>query len=424
MRILPDGMLEALRGSAGDVRMQFNIWYGGDLIFPDVQVGPWSMGWDRTRAVMGQSSFTIVDRDGLMLPWGYADPLSVGGGRIQSKFICGGTSIDLGFQRITRSDPAETWYLREIQGNRIWVAGTHLISIQADDLTAEVATSRYLSPETPPDAATVFGEIPRVCAGIMDVLIDQSLTDRNVPASVVYADDRMTTIQQLVDAVGAKYRVTGGGQLQVYNPSTTSIWTLAGGSHDGDLDKAGRSTIYDGLYNGVISTNTLQDGTTIQGIALETGGDLGWDGEHGHVPYFHQANFATDQQSIDRDAQTKLSNLIVSRASTVPFTASIHPGVETGDVVTLMMPQFNGDEQPLSGVLSQITISGSGNVNASMSYLIDVQDVDIQKISALNRKQRYLPKWPTVSTLPSGGGLYPSAKTYPSLTTYPSNVFS
>src|SRR5512141_2588525 len=109
MRTLPDGMADALRSSAGDVRCAFNIWYGGKLIFPDVAVRSWNLNWDITRQVMGQGRFEIIDPDAMLLPWSYDDALSVGGGMIQTKLIAGSTSVDLAFQRITRSTPDENW---------------------------------------------------------------------------------------------------------------------------------------------------------------------------------------------------------------------------------------------------------------------------------------------------------------------------
>lgn len=390
MRTLPAGMLDALRGSASDVSMVFNIWYNQQLVYPNVPVSQWSINWDKTRQTMGQGTFSFLDPDGLLLPWSYSDPLSVGGGMVQAKLICGGSSVDLAFQRIVRSEPAETWRLYESTGTKTWVAGTHVIGIQGDDLTTVVSGNRFISPETPPAGATVFSELARVCKPYMNVIIDSALTDRSVPSTIVYKGDRMATVQQLVDAIGAGMRTTGGGQLYVYKPSTASVWTVLGGSHDANLVNAKRSTLYAGLYNGVVSRNTLPNGTEVQALAVQSGGDLDWNGPHGHVVYEHQASFATDQASCQSDAQTTLTSLIRTRASTIPFTATLHPGIETGDLVTIMMPIFDGTEQPLPGTISSVTIHGTGGVDATMDYTVDVLDTDIQAVGLINKKKRYL----------------------------------
>lgn len=392
MRTLPDGMADALRSSAGDVRCAFNIWYGGKLIFPDVAVRSWNLNWDITRQVMGQGRFEIIDPDAMLLPWSYDDALSVGGGMIQTKLIAGSTSVDLAFQRITRSTPDENWSLYETTaGKKTWIAGTHIIQIDADDRTTMVASNNFLAPETAPTGATVFSEIRRITTGSIDVIIDPALTDRAVPATVVYKDSRMDSVQQLADAIDAGLRVAGGGQLSVYKRPTTSSWTIAGGSHDAQLVKAKRSALYSGLYNGVVSRNTLADGSELQGIALQRGGPLDWDGPHGHVPYIHQANFATTQAAINQDAQTMLSTLMRRRASSIPFSASLNPAVETGDMATLMLPIFDGTEQPVQGIISAVSIGGTSGVEAKMDYALDVTDAAIAAVGQTNRSRKWLP---------------------------------
>lgn len=393
MRTLPDGMADALRGSAGDVRMAFNIWYGGKLIFPDVSVRGWGLSWDASRQVMGQGKFEILDPDAMLLPWSYDDALSVGGGMIQTKLIAGATSIDLAFQRITRSTPDENWSLIEdaTTGKRTWIAGTHIIQIDADDRTTMVASSTFLAPETPPSSATVISELRRITSGIIDVIIDPNLTDRAVPSTVVYKDARMDAVQQLADALDAGLRVTGGGQLNVYQRPTVSTTTIAAGRHDAQLVNAKRSALYSGLYNGVVSRNTLPNGTEIQGIALQHGGALDWDGPHGHVPYIHQANFATTQASIDQDAKTMLATLIRRRASSIPFSTLLNPALETGDMATLMLPIFDGTEQPLPGIISAVNIGGSSGVEAKMDCTLDVTDAAITAVGQTNRLRKWLP---------------------------------
>jgi hypothetical protein len=310
----------------------------------------------------------------------------VGGGMVQSKLFAGGTSVDLGFQRISRSDPMEKWKLYEPNGRKLWVSGTHTINVQADDLTTQISTNRFLAPETPPAGATVFTELARVARPYMNVIIDGSLTDRAVPAAVVYKDDRIATLQQLCDAIGAGMRATGSGHLAIFPLAATSaVWIVAGASHDGALIDSSRSAVYAGLYNGVVSTNTLPDGTALVGTAFQKTGDLAWDGPHGHVPYFHNANFATTQSAINADAQTQLDTLIRQRASTIPFTATLHPGIETGDTVGVMMPIHDGSEHELDGVVSGVTIGGTGNVNAAMTFTLNVPDSSVEAIAALNR---------------------------------------
>lgn len=381
-------MMDALRGSASDVRMQFNVWYNQRLIYPNVPVSGWSISWDKTRQIMGQGTFAVLDPDALMIPWRYRDPLNVGGGHMQAKIYVGRSSADLGYLRITRSEPDEKWKLYEPNGVKLWVSGTHTINVQADDRTTMVQSNKYIAPETAPAGATVFSEFARVVAPFMMVMIDPALTDRPVPSTVVYSGDRMGTLQQLADAISAGLRVTGSGQLSVYKPGGSSLWTFQGGSHDANLNTAKRSSVYAGLYNGVVSRNTLPNGSAIQATSFETGGDLAWGGPHGQVLYEHQASFATDQNSIQADADTSLRNLILGRNSTMTFSGNLHPGIETGDPLTVMMPLWDGTEWPLQCITSAVTIKGTGNVNPLMDFTVTTLDSDLAAAGDANLRGR------------------------------------
>ena len=387
MRTLPGTMATDLKGSVSSVRLIVNVWYGGLVAFNDVSIKSWSLDWDSTRQIMGQGKFEIIDTDSKMVPWGYDDPLSVGGGTIQVKLVVGSSSVDLAYMPISRSEPKERWVKRTVNGVDTWVPGGHVISVECDDKTLLAEDDEFLVPETPPALATVFSEIPRIMQGDMDVIIDQTLTDRAVPSTVVYKDKRLEALAQLCDAIGAGQRVTGGGQLYIYNPPTTSLYTYAGGYHDANLADASRQTQKQGLYNGVISTNTLKDGTTLQGTAFEAGGALAWGGNHGKLPYRHQANFATDQASITADAQTQLNTLIKARATTLPFTCRFDPAMETGDLITLMLPQVDGSEYPLPVTVQQVSMQGSTGIDAMMACRGSVAYADMQAAAAANRKK-------------------------------------
>jgi hypothetical protein len=101
-------MAEAFAGSTADARMQFNVWYDGRLVAADVPVANWSQDWDRTRQIVGQTKATVLDDDGTLTPWGVGDALGVAGSILQTQLTAGGTSINVGYQRITASEPEET----------------------------------------------------------------------------------------------------------------------------------------------------------------------------------------------------------------------------------------------------------------------------------------------------------------------------
>lgn len=391
MRTLPGNMASDLMGSSANAILVANVWYAGQLAFQNVPLRQFTMNWDDTRAIMGQSKIEIVDVDGLMVPWGYDDPTNVGGGVIQVKFILNNASVDLIYQPITRCEPTEHWSLRTVNGVKTWVPGGHIIYVETDDKLIVAQNNQFLVPETPPTAATCFSEINRIMVGSMDVVIDSNLTDRSVPSTVVYKGDRVTTLGQLCDALNAAYRTTGTGQLYVYKRPTVSQYTYKGDTHDAQLsgvDKiAKRKHQKQGLYNGVVSTNTLQGGQLLQGVALETSGPLAWGGPHGKVPYFHNANFATDQSSINADAQTQLATLIAARAGILEFSCRFDPAMETGDYITLMLPQIDGSEYPLPVTVSMVNMHGTSGLDAEMEVRATVAYPDMIAAAITNRKK-------------------------------------
>lgn len=388
MRTLPGNMADDLMGSSGGVSLIVNMWYGGEQVFGNVPIKQWQLQWDDTRAIMGQCTASILDFDSKMVPWGYDEALGVGGGLIQVKLVVNDSSVDLAYMPLSRSDPTENWTLRTVNGEKVWVPAGHVIAVQGDDMTLLAQNNKFLAPETPPSGATCFSELHRIMLGDVDVIIDTTLTDRSVPSTVVYKDDRMVTLQQLCDALNAEYRVTGTGQLYVYARPTVSQYTLKGDSHDAQLSAAEvpvRAQQKQGLYNGVISTNTIQNGTLLQGTAFETGGPLMWGGNHGKVPFAHNANFATTQAQIDADAASQLATLIRQRASVLTFRCRFDPRMETGDYITLMLPQADGTEYPLPATVSSITMGGNSGIDALMEVRVNVAYADMLEAAEVNK---------------------------------------
>lgn len=98
--------------TSGDV-LEVNAWRGGVLTEQALAISGWSLSWDATRQVQGQGTFTVADPDGRLAPWGLADALGPGGSRLQVTWVSGlsGIRVPLGWWRIRRADPAETWRL-------------------------------------------------------------------------------------------------------------------------------------------------------------------------------------------------------------------------------------------------------------------------------------------------------------------------
>ena len=98
--------------TAGDV-LEVNAWRGGSLLAATLDVSAWSLNWDADRQVQGQGTFTVPDPDGNLAPWGLSDALAPGGSRLQVTWVSGlsGVRIPLGWWRIRKATPTESWRL-------------------------------------------------------------------------------------------------------------------------------------------------------------------------------------------------------------------------------------------------------------------------------------------------------------------------
>lgn len=389
MRTLPEGMAEALTGS-GEARVQFDVWYDGDLLIQNLNVGAWGQSFDRGAAIVGSTTLTALDEDGTITPWGVEDALGVGGARIISRLFVGEYSVGLAEQRITSSEPEETWRLTP--DGLMWVPGSSTIPVTAEDLTVMAVGSKFIASEAPATGATCLSEIQRLLSGIMDVVWDDGLDarDKAVPKEVVYKDERMDAVSDLVEAMGLEARCNASGQLHLYDPAVETPVKIIRGGELGDLIRVRRSQKLEGLNNAVRSFNTTPSGVEMAQTAYETSGALAWDGPHGRWPKKRQANFAGSDETLLADAKAELKRTLSNRGVTIPLRTTLDPSLEVGDWVTVMAPTPTGEEAPISGSIEKISYSGQGGVPVAMDLELACRMADIQGASEKIRRHRWL----------------------------------
>ncbi|WIC89091.1 minor tail protein [Arthrobacter phage Ottawa] len=389
MRELPEGMAEALVGS-GEARIQFDVWYDGNLLIEDLPVGGWSQKFDRGQAIVGSTQVTALDEDGSLTPWGMDDALGVGGARLHSRLFVGDYSVNLTEQRITESEPEETWRLTE--DGLVWLPGSSTIPVTAEDLTVMAVGSKFIASETPASGGTCISEIQRLLTGIMDVVWDDGLDakDKTVPTDVVYKDERMDAVTDLVEAMGLSARVNSSGQFHLYDPTDETIKKTIVGGELGSLIRVKRKQKIDGLNNAVRSFNTTPSGVEMAQIAYETNGALAWDGPHGRWPKKRQANFAGSETTLLEDAKAELARTLASRGVRIPVRTTLDPSLEVGDWVEIMAPTPTGEATPLRGSIESISYGGQGGVPVAMDIEVACRMSDIQTASDKIRRHRWL----------------------------------
>lgn len=385
MRSMSEMALGALSGSRIGERVIAHVWYDGRVVAPDLPISSWSLTSDGSRQVQTQVSLSVADVDGALAPWAVDDPLGVGGARVQLIYDLGhGETVDLGWFRLTESDAAENWTLRN---GAVWVSGGASISVSADDLTKVVVADRLLAPESPGAGATVISEVRRLLAGSIPVTVAVGVRDKPVAPSVVYERERMDAVEDLLATISCAHRMTGDGQFEVY-PTTLGapVWEVAGGD-DGVLISVQRSQSVSGMYNAAVSEGATEDGRQLIGRAFETSGPLRWEGPHGRVPVFHSATgILTTQAAVDADAKTRLSSTVSGRTVDLQVTCLPHPGLQPGDVVRVACPTIDGSEYPLDGVVRSTSMRGSAAGVSPMTLVVRCSYEAVQAVSAAIRR--------------------------------------
>lgn len=389
MRPMSELALSALSGSRIDERVIAHVWYAGKVVAPDVPVSQWSVSSDSSRQVQTQVSLTIADPDGRLAPWALSDPLGVGGSRVQLIYTMGhmGTTVDLGWFKIVASDPVENWVFKSAGERVVRVSGGATIPVKADDLTTIVVADRLLAPQSPAAGATVLGEVRRLLKDVVPVKVAPGVADKSCPSSVVFERERMDAVVDLLETIGASYRMTGDGQLEVY-PSTPgpSVWEVAGGEQ-GVLVDVQRSQSSSGLYNAAVSEGATDDGRPLVGRAFDNSGPLRWEGPHWRVPIFHSATgLLKTQAAVDADARTRLAGVISNRTVTLPVTCLPHPGLQVGDVVTVFNPTVTGADVALTGIVRTIELRGSTAGVSPMQMTVECPYEDVQAVAAAIRR--------------------------------------
>lgn len=387
MRVVDAGLDAEVAGTSVKDRLEVNAWYDGEVVAEHLLLSSWGIDWDASRQVQGQATFTVADPDGVLAPWAFDDALAPGGARLQVTWVSGisGLEVPIGWYRIRKADPNETWRIqKDADGAPVWVpGGGGRVVVNADDLTCIPSELDRLDAE-PVIESTCLDEVVRLLAGVIPVEVDPAVTDRAVPASLVYDEGRMDAVEDHLQRVEAVHRMGPGGELEVLPAAgLDSGWTIEGGD-EGVLIGLKRSMTDKGVYNAAISTAQPvggDDAVQLVGRAYLQSGPVRWgpDTPFGRVPIFHQSP-ATSQAGVTSDAQTLLANRQISGEVELSVSCLFHPGLQTQDRVTLVQPSLTGGH-PIVGRVTGMRCGGGAVIDKSMDLTVAVTVGDLEVLA-------------------------------------------
>ena len=386
MRQLSSDMLDAIAGSVPDARIVANAWYDGELVAEKLPISNWSIRWDGgdQNLIQGKASFTVTDGSGLLAPWGFNEPLSAAGSRLQVSFVCGAGTVDLGWYAISTNAPTEQWRVAGPVAQ--WVAAGASIPVTADDLTLLISDEPFLASETPPAGATVISEVRRLLTGICPVAVADGVVDGPVPSSIVYKDERLPPVFDLVKSINCRYRMNGAGQLEIYPLTKTGpVWTIRG-KDGGAMVSLNRTQDRGTLITGVLSSAN-DPSLEIKALATISDGPLRFGGPLGRKINRHNA-LANTQAGVQADAQSMLDNFTTMKTVTLRVLCVFHPGIQIGDWVRVAQPVIDGAEYPLDGVVSMVEAKGSPAGVEVMALDVECSLTDVQAVGQYIRRNR------------------------------------
>ncbi|WP_394253630.1 hypothetical protein [Arthrobacter pityocampae] len=403
MRPIDENTLKALAGSRTGDELVCWVWYDGRLVFPEpLPVASWSLEWrggDREK-VQGSLSLDVKDPDGQLGPWLFDDPLGVGGARIQVLYRVGGAGdVRVGWYRVTGNATEESWAFRTIREDGYVLPDSDLppnyrhiavplgssVKVTAHELTVELDADEFLAPENP-STPTVISEVTRLVGDTVPVRF-AGVTDENVPPDVVYEENRLEAIQDLLAMVGATYRMTGDGELECYVKDPAPVAVLAGGP-SGVLINLTRSQSVDQVHNIGVVTSTRKDTQLIDDQVREAevpvvgryeieAGPFRVGGPFGRRVVRNANPLMDSDAKAYKAAESLVLNRLASQTVDVSVQCLPNPAIQCGDRVTVEAPQSDGRLVPFAGEVVDMGLGGSGGRVNEMTLLVRCLLADI-----------------------------------------------
>jgi hypothetical protein len=216
-------------------------------------------------------------------------------------------------------------------------AGT--VEVECLGLLQVCLDDSFTVPPAPRSTDTFVSAFTRLVSDGVGVSFDVTLTDRALPQSFQWDQDRLGALYDIADAWPARVRVDQYGVIQVLAPLPAvpaPVLTLTDGER-GTVIGAPRGDTRDGVSNVIVARSSATDDPArapVQGIASVTSGPLDPD-TYGSVVEFYSSPLITTKAQCLAAAATRLANAIRPTVARV-VTLAPDPRIDVDDAVTLV----------------------------------------------------------------------------------------
>lgn len=369
MRVHTTQLAEVLNYSH-DRRWVADLYYDGERRLADLPIEDPSFTDDGSALVQGSGSVTVVyqgDFAESLSPTVVSDMLAPAGAELAIYCVVSADAfserVEMGWYRIVETPSAEDFTAKYGQ-QRITLGSRVELSLQ--DRFHRVQRDRFDIPGSPSQLGSVFAEVARQT----QLQLTKMVSDRPIPKSIAYEEDRLEYVYDLVDVLGAvPYMRPDGslGQRPVEWPAPVDVLRTGTGGNLVDLK---RSMTSEQVYNRVAFRSTADDQTKILATAEIQSGPLrtknadGSPSPAGRTTYYASSQFVRNRAQADAYVKDLLPRVSSMRVLEVPVTERFNPLREVGDVLTV--------EHPSGGFVGRVKSLKRG-AEATQTLTLEVQ---------------------------------------------------
>lgn len=373
MRLLDEVSRQALEGSRPADSLVAWAWRGGSLVLPDpLEIISWSAADEAGESVKvnQKMSFTVADPGGVLGAWRLDDVLGVAGTRLHVVYKIGGAgAVNFGRFRITDNSPDEVTESRVIDEygylepdgslpphKRRVYSTRAVVKIDAADITLEADNDKFESPESPPPYSDVQNEFRRLMSRHFLTVFDDNVPNVLLSSKLVYERERLEAGQDILGRIGARYRMGGDGECQVYVPGGAPVLRI---EPDAGLVSVTRKQSITGLYNRwVVEGKELENGSKVMAGVSLTSGPLRYDGPHGRVPFAYSSTMIESWEQAQHYATKLRDDFLASLAVELEISTVPRPELQGGDRIEVGCPIAAGHVVYFPGTITSISRAG------------------------------------------------------------------
>jgi hypothetical protein len=311
------------------VKTRVDIYQGGGLVYPDVEVVAGQVKSDRT----ANTRWTATIELGLY-PWELRTQLDVA----RSRFTVRRGVTSLGYEEMLPLGDYRVDSLSRSAAGRVAIAGS--------GKEAYVIDARFLRPRPPPYGQPTVQAMVNLIGEAMPSptgVVPMNTYDKPVQATTPWDRDRMDALNQLATSIRAEVYVDSSGTWVIKDDPTLQlaapVYTINAGDNGGLLMAESGGDSRDGVYNAVAVSgrSDVEGQPPVFGWAFDADptSPTYWEGPFGKKPRFYSSDMMATDEQCAAVARAQL-RAALTRNTTFAFTSAAVVFLEAGDVVRVV----------------------------------------------------------------------------------------